>query len=179
MYDIEPGWDFGMVQIWNGTDWISLENEYTTSVHEGTHDDIIAEFPGLTGESPGWDTDEWTIMTFDLSDWTGLFGETVNFNFRYMTDWGTNGDGWYINEASVSGVPMALEYESGEADFLVTLVYEISTPWWTFYTTRDMMLNDMTEEGSLFAFTKYGVKAILVVSANIEAGITDYAFAAN
>jgi len=118
-------------------------------------------------------------MTFDLSDWTGLFGETVAFNFRYMTDWGTNGDGWYINEASVSGVPMVLEYESGEADFLVTLVYEISTPWWIFYTTRDMMLNDMTEEGSLFAFSKYGVTAILVVSAGMEEGITDYAFTAN
>ncbi|MFX1591355.1 MAG: hypothetical protein ACFFCL_01560 [Promethearchaeota archaeon] len=178
MYNIEEGWDFGFVQVSTdgGQTWVSLENEYTTSEHEGTHDDIIAQFPGLTGQSPGWATDEWTTMTFDLSAWSG---ETVMFNFRYMTDWGTTLDGWYIHEAGVSGVPMALEYEVAEADFLVTLVYEISNPWFTIYTTRDMMLNDITEVGSMFAFAKYGVRPILVVSAAMEEGFTDYAFTAN
>ncbi|MFX1600092.1 MAG: hypothetical protein ACFFB6_05795 [Promethearchaeota archaeon] len=179
MYDIEPFWDFGFVQVWNDTAgaWQSLENEFTTYDHDpGAYPAIIEELPGLTGESPGWDTEEWTTMTYDLSDWSG---ETVLVNFRYMTDWATTGAGWFIHEASVSGVPMDLEYEAAEADFLVSLVYEISTPWFTLYTTRDMMLNDMNEVGSMFAYSKYNVRAILVVSAVMEEGITDYAFAAN
>ena len=178
MYDIEPLWDFGFVQVSTdgGSTWTSLANDYTTSDHDaGAHPDIIAELPGLTGESPGWATEEWTTMTFDLSAWSD---ETVLINFRYMTDWSVNGEGWFIHEAFVSGTPLTLEYESGPADFMVTLVYEISTPWFTLYTTRDMMLNDMNE-GSMFAFSKYGVKIILVVSPTMEEGYTDYAFAAN
>jgi hypothetical protein len=176
-YDIEIYWDFGFVQVSTdgGSTWTSLENEYTTFDHDpSVYPAIFDELPGLTGESPDWP--DWTTMTFDLSAYSG---ETVLINFRYMTDWATTGDGWYVHEASVSGVPMVLEYETAEADFLVTLVYEISTPWFTLYTTRDMMLNDMTEEGSLGAYSKYGVKIILVVSATMEVGITDYAFAAN
>jgi len=39
-------------------------------------------------------------MNFDLSAYAG---ENVMIGFRYMTDWGTLYEGWYISDVQVSG----------------------------------------------------------------------------
>jgi len=182
-WDIEDFWDFGFVQVstdggeWDST-WTSLENEYTTYDHDP--DAIITaveNLPGLTSWSGFITEDGIVTMTFDLSAYAG---ETIHLGFRYVTDWGTLYEGWYLLEAAVDGTDIlsTLDYVYPAVEWMVTLVYEISTPWFTIYTTRDMTLNDMNE-GTIFAFSKYGVKAILVVSPTMERGFADYAFEAN
>ncbi len=176
-YNIEQYWDFGFVQAFNETsgEWVSLENEYTTDFAVAdAYPDIIAELPGLTGESPGW-PDEWTTMSFDISYWAG---QTVQLAFRYMTDWSTTNDGWFIKEGSVSGTPITLVYDIVEARFMVSVVQVIETWKHTIYIPWDMRVNDLTNEGSSLLFNYWNFKVILVVSPIMEAGFTDYSIKA-
>ena len=100
--DIEEQWDFGMVQVSKdgGNTWISLSNENTRSdvVDEG-YPAIKQNVPGFTGV-----TDGWTTETFDLTPYAG---GKILLSFRYMTDWGSNGNGyldvpgWYIKNIEI------------------------------------------------------------------------------
>ena len=173
-YDIEGEWDFGFVQVSidGGETWISLENEYTTYDHDpNAHPDIIANLPGLTGTSPDWP--DWTTMTFNLSAYAG---QTVLIGFRYMTDWATLYEGWYIKSASVSGTPLELTAAYPEADFKVTVIYAFECHGRTFYLPADMWLNDETEEGFAFGYAKGPVYILLAISPTIEKGFVDYQF---
>ncbi|NVM17309.1 MAG: immune inhibitor A [Candidatus Lokiarchaeota archaeon] len=98
-YEIEPLWDYGFVQISldEGESWISLANEYTTMNHvDEAYPAIIDTLPGLTGVSDGW-----IEMSFDLTDYVGQF---VDLCFRYMTDWGYEDPGWWIDDIALNGV---------------------------------------------------------------------------
>jgi bacillopeptidase F (M6 metalloprotease family) len=94
--DIEEQWDFGMVQVSTdgGATWNSLENGNTRSdvVEEG-YSKIKENVPGFTGHST-----EWTYETFDLSEYSG---QKVLVSFRYLTDWGTTEDGWFIDNIEI------------------------------------------------------------------------------
>lgn len=94
--DIEEHWDFGMVQVStdNGETWTSLANENTTSdiVPEG-YPAIIENLPGFTGHY-----DDWVKEEFDL---TPYVGQEILINFNYMTDWGTNESGWFIDNIEI------------------------------------------------------------------------------
>jgi bacillopeptidase F (M6 metalloprotease family) len=95
-YDIEDYWDFGFVQVSTdgGYTWTSLGNAYTTSAHDpGAHPTVVANVPGLTGQSAGWVT-----MSFDLSAYAG----DILIAFRYVTDWATVYEGWYIDNVYVN-----------------------------------------------------------------------------
>lgn len=97
-YNIEEYWDFGFVQISTdgGATWTSLSNAYTTSDYDpAAHPNIIMNLPGLTGDSGGWIT-----MSYDLSAYAG---QPVMIGFRYMTDWATTYDGWFIDNVYVDG----------------------------------------------------------------------------
>lgn len=114
--DIEEQWDFGMVQVSTdgGKTWVSLENENTRSdVVDNGYPAIKENVPGFTGFT-GYvdDSDpedeklipEWTTEVFDL---TPYVGGKVLINFRYMTDWASNGNGaldvpgWYIKNIEI------------------------------------------------------------------------------
>jgi PKD repeat protein len=100
-YRIEHLYDYGFVQVSRdgGITWHSLANTYTTYKHALDADpDIITNLPGLTGTSEGWPG--WTTMTFNLTDYAG---ETIMLGFRYMTDWATTEEGWYIDNIRISG----------------------------------------------------------------------------
>lgn len=94
--DIEEQWDFGIVQVStdNGTTWTSLANENTRSdlVDEG-HPAIKANLPGFTGYY-----EDWKNEVFDL---TPFAGRQILINFNYMTDWGYNDTGWYIDNIEI------------------------------------------------------------------------------
>ncbi|MRH41208.1 peptidase M6 [Aquibacillus halophilus] len=94
--DIEEQWDFGVVQVSNdgGQTWTSLANENTRSdiVDEG-YPKIQENLPGFTGHYEGWQTE-----TFDLSEYAG---QKVLIAFRYMTDWGYNDAGWFIDNIEI------------------------------------------------------------------------------
>jgi hypothetical protein len=140
------------------------------------HPDIIANLPGLTSWSGSITPDGWVTMEFDLTDYAG---ETVLIGFRYMTDWATLYEGWYISEASVSGTPLELTPVYPEADFQVTVIYAYEIDGCTTYIPMDMNLDDETEEGRAFAYVEKPAYVILVVSPTMKKGFVDYKFKVN
>lgn len=120
MYIIEPGWDFGFVQISTdgGATWDPLIHEDMTSEHEGTTDEIQANLPGLTGVSDGWVT-----MAFDL---TGYEGPAI-IRFLYMNDWAAQWPGWWIDNVEIDGTPVLeddfwSDYDPPLTSFMVTVL---------------------------------------------------------
>jgi hypothetical protein len=99
---IEEAWDFGCVQVSEdaGLTWTSLANADTRSdiVDEG-YPAIKDNLPGFTGYTGGWVTE-----SFDLSPWAG---KVIHLAFNYMTDWGYNDAGWYIDNISVPEIGLA------------------------------------------------------------------------
>ncbi|RFU68522.1 choice-of-anchor J domain-containing protein [Bacillus sp. V59.32b] len=95
-YKIEEQWDFAAVQVSTdgGKTWKSLANENTRSdvVEEG-YPTIKANLPGFTGHSDGWENE-----SFDLSAYAG---QKVLVSFRYMTDWGTTEEGWFVDNIEI------------------------------------------------------------------------------
>jgi immune inhibitor A len=175
-WDMEDYWDFGFVQVStdSGFTWTSLENDYTTYDHDpSAHPDIIANLPGLTSWSGFIDPDGWITMSFDL---TAYAGANVLIGFRYMTDWNTLYEGWYISEATVGGVPVELTPVYPEADFQVTVIefYADGT-----HTITHMILDDATETGKTVIDTQKPDYTILVVSATMLRGFADYLFKAS
>lgn len=99
MYNIESTWDYGFVQVSTdgGETWTSLANKNTTDkVNESAHPKVKSNVPGFTGSSNGW-----TTQTFDLSQYEG---QNILVGFRYVTDWASQEDGWYIDNISVDAV---------------------------------------------------------------------------
>jgi hypothetical protein len=173
-YDIEDHWDFGFVQISvdGGETWVSMANEWTTDVHEGTHPDIIAQFPGITGNTEGGYRD----LTFVLEDYVTA-GTEVMFNFRYMTDWFTTHAGWYIVGAFVGETELELAPAYPEADFEVTFVTKFTICGHEFWFVHDMCgLDDLTEEGTSLIWGSRHTETYVVISPVQENGWADYGF---
>lgn len=95
-YQIEEQWDFGAVQVStdNGETWTSLGNNNTRSdITEEGYPNTKQNLPGFTGTNGGWTTE-----SFDLSNYAG---KKVLIAFRYMTDWGSEEAGWYVDNISI------------------------------------------------------------------------------
>lgn len=95
-YDIEPGWDFAFVQVSTdgGATFTSLPVAGTTSQHDAdAMGEIVANLPGFTGKSGGW-----VQKSVDLS---AFAGKQLRLQLRYMTDWGTNGGGFFVDDVAV------------------------------------------------------------------------------
>lgn len=108
-YEIEDNWDFGFVQVSTdgGATWVSLPIEGTTvDAVPDAMESIVANLPGFTGSSDGW-----VYKTFDLADY---LGQTIELQFRYMTDWGTTFAGYYLDDISVTGNGAALFFDDAE-----------------------------------------------------------------
>lgn len=107
--DIEENWDFGVVQVSadGGKTWKSLANENTTSevVEEG-YPKIKENVPGFTGHYADWQTE-----TFDLSEYAG---QKVLVSFRYLTDWGYNDSGWFIDNIEIPEIGYSHDGSSAE-----------------------------------------------------------------
>jgi len=94
--DIEETYDFGVVQVStdNGKTWKSLANENTRDdIADGGYPRIIENLPGFTGN-----TKKWNKENFDLSAYAG---QKILISFRYLTDWGYNDAGWYIDNVEI------------------------------------------------------------------------------
>ncbi|SEH46509.1 Immune inhibitor A peptidase M6 [Halobacillus karajensis] len=102
LVDIEEAWDYGVVQVSTdqGQTWTSLENENTRSdvVEEG-YPKIKENVPGFTGHF-----DDYQSETFDLSEYAG---QTIHVSFRYLTDWGYNDTGWFIDNIEVPEIGLS------------------------------------------------------------------------
>jgi hypothetical protein len=160
-WDIEDYWDFGFVQIStdNGETWTSLENEYTIWDYDpNAHPDVIANLPGLTGWS-----EDYIEISFDLSAYAD---QDVLIGLRYVTDWATVYDGWFVEDTvTVSGAHVEFEPFFPEADFMVSIV-EKTTYWGgkVKYRVRYMHLWDAYEYGATVAFGSSRTEVWLVVS---------------
>jgi hypothetical protein len=100
-YEIEDGWDFGVVQVSadGGRTWTSLANGSTTGEHDPAAAKLVEDnLPGFTGRAG------WHVETFDLSAYAG---RTVLLRFRMLTDAAGlgNGDepGWWVDDVRVGG----------------------------------------------------------------------------
>lgn len=174
-YDIEDYWDFGFVQFSTdgGETWTSMSNEWTTMDHDpDAHADIVAQLPGITGNTEGGYRD----LQFDLDDFITP-GTEVIFGFRYMTDWNTLHPGWYIVEAYVGDTPLDLIPVYPEAEFLVTIVQMKGLPCgYEYDIVRDMRLDDDTEFGLSFIHTMKWENIYVIISPLNEDGWVDYNF---
>lgn len=94
--DIEEHWDFGVVQVSTdgGQSWTNLENENTSYdvVDEG-YPKIKENLPGFTGHY-----EDWQQESFDL---TAYAGQDILIAFRYLTDWGYNDAGWFVDNIEI------------------------------------------------------------------------------
>jgi hypothetical protein len=183
LWDIEDYWDFGFVQVSTdgGITWTSLENEYTTYLHDpSAYFPIVANLPGLTSWSEGM----WVTMEFDLTAYAGM---DVMLGFRYMTDWATLYEGWYISSVKVSGddIPLgSFEKVAGYPSyFTVTLAYLSGDPddpsSLIVKGIETIDIDHIDETGQIYIDT-HGKEHVLVVVSNpsdptlFEYGVADY-----
>lgn len=109
-YKIEVYWDFGFVQVSvdGGNTWTSLETERTTDIIEpGGHPDIVPHLPGYTGDSNGWVNE-----VIDLSQYAG---QQIMLQYRYMTDWATTEEGFYVDKIEVTADGAVVFYDDAES----------------------------------------------------------------
>jgi hypothetical protein len=120
-YYLEDYWDYGFVQVSTnkGTSWTSLEFPGTTYEYDpNAISTAIDNLPGITGSSDGL-----VHVTLDLSAYAG---QEILLSFRYVTDWGTTYDGWWVGNFVLNGEPMSLDYFTPQyenVDFLVTMYF--------------------------------------------------------
>ncbi|MFT4417104.1 immune inhibitor A domain-containing protein [Fredinandcohnia humi] len=115
-YNIEQDWDFAMVQVSTngGETWESLASERTTDViHPDGYPEIKENLPGYTGSSNGW-----VHETIDLSAYAG---KEIQLQFRSMSDWATNLDGFFADNVKVTADGKEVFFDGAEGNPLFTL----------------------------------------------------------
>jgi immune inhibitor A len=115
-YDIEKDWDYAMVQVSTdgGETWESLSSDRTTSTLDPNgYPEILANLPGYTGSSNGW-----VHETLDLSAYTG---QEIQLQFRSMTDWATNLDGFFVDNIKATADGSVVFSDGAEGDLKFTL----------------------------------------------------------
>jgi len=177
-YGLETLWDYGFVQVSTdgGTTWTSLANAYTTSDHDpAAHPDIVAYLPGLTDYNPDWS--DWTTMDFDLTAYSGM---NVMIGFRYMTDWATTYEGWWINSATVSGSALTLDNMDivSKTSYQVNVLMALKADGKYVYVPYDVKVGPITNIGEFFGFAKSPTYMVLIVTPTMDKGTTDYQFKA-
>jgi YVTN family beta-propeller protein len=114
-YDIETDFDYGYVRVRTGGLWTSLPIRSGDQVITTNDDPNGRNYygNGLTGQSPGW-----IQAQVDLSAYAG---QTVQFQFYYVTDDGNIHDGWYLDNLELRdarGVRFRDDVESGPGGWL-------------------------------------------------------------
>ncbi|MFC4558309.1 immune inhibitor A domain-containing protein [Virgibacillus kekensis] len=110
-YNIESDWDFAMVQVSTdgGQTWESLATERTTNeIHPNGYPAIKENLPGYTGSSDGW-----VHESIDLSKYAG---QEIKIQFRYMTDWATNMDGFFADNVTVTADGEEVFFDGAEGE---------------------------------------------------------------
>jgi hypothetical protein len=97
-YQIEAGYDGGIVEIWDGENWSLLtpEGGYPgSSVSNGS-------YPG--GPCYNGQQTEWIEANFDLSQYEGCH----KVRFRFGSDSGVEGYGWNIDDITIDSSPQGI-----------------------------------------------------------------------
>jgi hypothetical protein len=112
-YFIEEGWDYGFVEAFVGSDWVTvpLFNDSATEVttDENPHDNNT-EGNGLTGTSGGaYFVDDPVYVHLQGT----LPAGTTDLRFRYSTDAAYLDTGWFVDDVNVGGAAATLSSEVG------------------------------------------------------------------
>lgn len=110
-YNIEENWDYAMVQVStdDGATWKSLSSMNTKSTLDPNGYPAIKEnLPGYTGSSNGW-----IHETIDLSEYAG---QKIQLQFRSMTDWATNLEGFFVDNVKVTADNNEIFFDGAEGD---------------------------------------------------------------
>lgn len=110
-YNIEQYWDYAMVQVStdDGATWTSLTSDRTsTKIDPGGYPAIKENLPGYTGSSDGW-----VHETIDISDYAG---QEIKVQFRSMSDWATNLDGFFADNVQVTADGSEVFFDGAEGD---------------------------------------------------------------
>jgi hypothetical protein len=103
--------------------WYDLENDYDYVFLEASTDEVswsILTTPSGTGENPsgssyGWgyngQSNGWIQETVDLSQFSG---QVVSLRFDYITDAAVNGEGFQVDDISISEIGYSEGFESGD-----------------------------------------------------------------
>jgi hypothetical protein len=182
-YQTELGWDFGFVQVSTdgGHNWTSLSNEFTTSDHDpSAHPKIVANVPGLTGDSGGM-----VNMSFDLSPYAG---QNILIAFRYVTDWAFSEAGWFIDNVMVDDTLISDGSDASvfrditeilpiENDFTVTFVGFRAQRNGMQYKAATIKVDDATESffTELAQILQWADRAAMLVTFDAPEGFTAYA----
>jgi len=178
-YSVEQGWDFVFVQVSTdgGLNWTSLSNQYTILSHDtDAMPSIVANLPGLTGDSGGFVT-----MSFDLGNYKG---QNIMYRFRYMTDWGGHYGGIYIQSVKIDGKSVDLASlmtnspPPANTDFMVSIYCPGATGMDGIYhlpVIMNLKLSSITES-TLRTLTSYVVYPELYIIISPESGPADYGF---
>lgn len=97
-YDIERWYDWGYVSVSidGGATWRALPGNNTT-----LDDPVLAAYgPGYSGKSGGSDGPAWVDERVSLAAYAG---QKVLLRFEYITDGGTHGEGWAIDNVAIEG----------------------------------------------------------------------------
>lgn len=100
-YDIEAGYDGGILEIWDGEQWslIHPAGDYPgISVSNGSFPSVPC-YNGLLSD--------WSIAVFDLSSFTG----GVKIRFRFGSDGGLERQGWFIDDIRLWSLGQGIEEE--------------------------------------------------------------------
>ena len=186
-YDMEEFWDFGFVQVSTdgGYTWTSLSNDHTTDLHDpSAHPTIVANLPGLTGDSEGY-PDDWVSLAYDLGPYAG---QNILVAFRYVTDWATSWDGWFIDNVKVDGNLISDGSDASvfkditqilpiNNDFSVTFVARRGSGNKAEYKIKTMRLDHTSEQGmvELQSILKWCDSAVMIVTYDAAEGVNFYA----
>ena len=102
-YDIEPRYDGGVVEV--STDGENWDQPALSPIYPDTFRtssdacQYPTDMPAFSGVSGGWQQ-----HTADLSAYQG---EEITLRFSYSSDGSVTGDGWFIDEVSISNVQTA------------------------------------------------------------------------
>ena len=131
-YGIETGWDFLWVQASDdgGQTWKTLTNANTSCEHDpewigglyGFPEDLCAAgIGGLTDYNA--DFPDYTPQTFDLS---AFAGKSILLRLWYMTDWGTEYEGPFVDNIQVTAGGETLLSDNAESD---SGLWTYAEPW--------------------------------------------------
>jgi len=182
---IEEQWDFGIVQVSidGGMTWQSLANGNTRSdIVANGYPDIMTKLPGFTGFYQGWVNE-----VFDLTPYAG---QEIMINFMYMTDWGHNDPGWFVDNISIpeigyinTGDNLAdfISYDAAtgnEVEYGVMLINKIrGTKEFQVYSVENFTVTDQELEDIDEVFSEGELSAVIwYASKNGRKGVVPYEY---
>lgn len=158
-YDIEPDWDYAFVEIApaGSDDWTTLADlgglttaDTGESCPEGWAEnlhpqlahymDSACQSMGATGEWNAFSGNSggWRQVTMDLSAYAG---QTVELYISYVSDWGTQNLGVFIDDITLSGQPLQ-DFETDQGAWEIT-----TTPDNSPYNNWELMTSAGLPEG--------------------------------